>query len=306
MRRPAALGAARAAALGAALAAAWAGATEPGAAATPGAPRLRAAASAPPSTSPSGAASVALLPRWPWQRPPPGEPRRSAYQDMGAAVRAMQDDEAQNPGFLWREAGAEAWQAPAGPAGRRCADCHGADALTAMRGVATRYPAYDARLGRPLTLGQRIRQCRVERQGAADLATESEALLGLETLVASASRGLPIAPDADPRLAPWLARGEARWRQRLGQLDLSCAQCHDERAGARLAGTPIPQAHPTGYPQYRLEWQALGSLQRRLRNCLTGVRAEPFPDGDPAWTELGLYLMRRAAGLPLETPAVRP
>jgi hypothetical protein len=39
----------------------------------------------------------------------------------------------------------------------------------------------------------------------------------------------------------------------------------------------IPQAHPTGYPIYRLEWQGLGSLQRRLRGCMSGVRAEPYP-----------------------------
>ena len=64
-----------------------------------------------------------------------------------------------------------------------------------------------------------------------------------------------------------------------GQLDLACAQCHDDNAGKRLGGSIIPQAHPTGYPIYRLEWQALGSLQRRLRGCLTGIRAEPFPYG---------------------------
>ena len=40
-------------------------------------------------------------------------------------------------------------------------------------------------------------------------------------------------------------------------------------------------AHPTGYPLYRLEWQDVGSLQRRLRNCMSGMRAEPFAFGSP-------------------------
>ena len=56
------------------------------------------------------------------------------------------------------------------------------------------------------------------------------------------------------------------------------------RAGVmfrRLGGSPITQGHPTGYPIYRLEWQSLGSLQRRLRNCLAGVRAEAPPYGAP-------------------------
>jgi sulfur-oxidizing protein SoxA len=73
-----------------------------------------------------------------------------------------------------------------------------------------------------------------------------------------------------------------------------------------LAGSTIPQGHPTGYPLYRLEWQGMGSLQRRLRNCMTGVRAEPFAPGADEFTALELYLMQRAAGMPLETPAVRP
>jgi hypothetical protein len=38
----------------------------------------------------------------------------------------------------------------------------------------------------------------------------------------------------------------------------------------------LPEGHPNGYPIYRLEWQSVGSLQRRLRNCLFGLRAELY------------------------------
>ncbi|WP_460427902.1 FAD-dependent oxidoreductase [Azotobacter armeniacus] len=76
-----------------------------------------------------------------------------------------------------------------------------------------------------------------------------------------------------------------------GQLDLSCAACHDDNWGKRLGGSLIPQAHPTAYPLYRLEWQSLGSLQRRMRNCMIGVRAEPFDFGAPELVDLELYLM---------------
>jgi hypothetical protein len=117
--------------------------------------------------------------------------------------------------------------------------------------------------------------------------------------------GLPIAAD-DERLAPSRERGRALWRLRQGQLNLSCAQCHDDHWGRRLGGAPIPQGHPTGYPLYRLEWQSLGSLGRRLRNCLTGARAEPFPAGSPELVDLEVYLAWRARGLAIETPAVRP
>jgi len=92
----------------------------------------------------------------------------------------------------------------------------------------------------------------------------------------------------------------------LHPVQKSCGRCHDDNWGKRLAGALIPQGHPTGYPVYRLEWQSLGSLQRRLRNCMIGVRAKPFEYGALEAVALELYLMARAHGMPIETPAVRP
>ena len=74
----------------------------------------------------------------------------------------------------------------------------------------------------------------------------------------------------------------------------------------RLAGSPVTQGQPTGYPLYRLEWQTLGSLERRLRSCMTGVRAQAYDYGAPELVALELYLMSRARGVRMETPAVRP
>lgn len=224
---------------------------------------------------------------------------------MGASTQAMQRDDAQNPAMLWVQEGAAAWTRPTGRSDQSCADCHG-DAPTRMRGVAARYPAFDAALGRPLTLGQRINQCRQQRQQAPALAAEGQELLGLESFVALQSRGMPVTATPDPRLRPFAEQGAALFGQRMGQLNLSCAQCHADRAGQRLGGSVIPQGHANGYPIYRLEWQAMGSLQRRIRNCMTGVRAEPYAYGAPEMVALEVYLAQRARGMPLESPAVRP
>jgi sulfur-oxidizing protein SoxA len=231
--------------------------------------------------------------------------RRSGFDDMSPATQAIQRDDTQNPAMLFVADGGAAWQRPAGAASKACADCHG-DARSALRGVAARYPAWDAPLDRPVTLADRINLCRSRHQQAEPWRAESDTLVAMTAFVAMQSRGLPIAPPEDPRLAPFRASGEQRYRERIGQLNLACAQCHDEQASRRLGGTVIPQAHPTGYPIYRLEWQALGSLQRRLRNCYSGVRAEVPPFGAPALVELELFLMHRAAGMAMETPGVRP
>jgi len=224
---------------------------------------------------------------------------------MSSSTQEMQRDDSQNPAMLWVQEGQALWNRNAGRSERSCASCHG-DATSSMRGVAARYPALDENTRRPLNLGQRINQCRQQRQQAEPFAAESEQLLSLESYVALQSRGMPIAPPQDAALRPHVEQGRRHWLQRIGQLNLSCAQCHDDNWGKRLGSSPIPQAHPGGYPIYRLEWQAMGSLQRRLRNCMNGVRAQPYAFGAQEMVELELYLAERARGMPLEAPGVRP
>jgi sulfur-oxidizing protein SoxA len=235
---------------------------------------------------------------------PPGE-RRSGFSFMAPDTKAMQDDDTANPGMLWVLDGETLWNKRQGAADKSCADCH-EDAHESMRGVAARYPAFDKELRRPVDLEQRINLERVRRQQAEPLAFESRELLALTAFVAEQSRGIAISAGSDPKLAPFIAKGRELFMQRQGQLNLACTSCHDDNWDKRLAGSAITQAHPTGYPLYRLEWQSLGSLQRRLRGCIFGVRAQPYEFGAPELVELELYLMTRAKGMPIETPAVRP
>jgi sulfur-oxidizing protein SoxA len=236
---------------------------------------------------------------------PAADGRRSGFEFMGASTQAMQRDDSLNPGMLWVLEGEQLWNRPLGAEGRSCASCHG-DARVSMRAVAARYPAFDPALQRPVDLRQRIGACRQRQHTGLSPPGEEQAQLSLEAYVGLQSRGLPLAPPPDARLQPHRERGKALFEQRIGQLDLACADCHDKQAGRRLGGSPIPQGHANGYPIYRLEWQGLGSLQRRLRACMSGVRAEPAAWGSAELVELELYLAWRARGLPVETPAVRP
>jgi L-cysteine S-thiosulfotransferase len=230
--------------------------------------------------------------------------RRSTYDQMSAETKAMQDEDTVNPATLWVLDGEALWRAKAGAATRACAECHG-EAPQSMKGVAARYPAYDDKHKAPVDLEGRINICRTEHQQAPALAFEGKDLLALTAYIARQSRGLPI-ESTDERLAPFIAAGHVIFSRRQGQLNLACAQCHDDNWGQKLAGIVIPQGHPTGYPLYRLEWQTLGSLQRRLRNCLIGMRAEPYAYGAPEYVALETFLMWRARGMMMESPAVRP
>lgn len=239
--------------------------------------------------------------------------RRSGFLFMSPATQALQQDESQNPVMLWVNDGRRRWseapsvQTASGAQGtaKSCTSCHG-EMATAMRGVAARYPAWDEQLGAPVNLQRRINLCRERYQSQPPLAAEDDTLLGLEAAIAMQSRGHTLSRPDDPRLVPALERGAALFSQRLGQLALSCAQCHDQHAGGRLGGSPIPEGHPTAYPIYRLQWQAAGSLARRLRGCLTGVRAEAFAAMSPEMIEIELFLLARAAAMVHEGPGVRP
>ena len=235
---------------------------------------------------------------------PQGE-RRSGYSFMTPDTQAIQNDDTSNPGMLWVLDGETLWKSKTGAAGKACADCHN-DARAGMKGVAARYPAFDKTLGRPVNLEQRINMCRATHQQAAPLRYESRDLLALTAFVAQQSRGMAIEIGTDPQLEPFVTRGRELFMQRQGQLNLGCTNCHDDNWDKRLAGSAITQGHPTGYPLYRLEWQSLGSLQRRLRACITGIRAQTYDYGAPELVELELYLMSRARDMPIETPAVRP
>ena len=231
--------------------------------------------------------------------------RQSGTAFIGESTRAMQRDDTQNPAMLWVAGGAALWNTKAGKRDMSCAGCHG-DAAASMRGVAARFPAFDKASGKVVNLGQRIEMCRVGKQQAAPLAPESEALLSLEAHVALQSRGMPVAPPRDAGTLAAAEKGRQLYGQRIGQLNMSCAQCHDANWGGKLSGATIPQAHAAAYPIYRLEWQAMGSLQRRLRNCMTGVRAAAPPFGAQELVELEAYLAARDRDMPLETPGVRP
>lgn len=233
------------------------------------------------------------------------EPLPSGASFLSGNLKAQQGDEDANPGMLWVSEGAELWKRRDGAAGKSCASCHD-DAGKSMKGVAARHPAVESESGELLNLEARINRCRTANQKARAWDYESDELLAMTAFVARQSLGMPMNVSVDGPAAPHYEKGRAFFHRRQGQLNLSCAQCHDDNAGRTLRGDTISYGLSNGYPAYRLEWQSLGSLHRRLRSCSFGVRAIRFDYGSPEYLDLELYLAKRAEGVEMETPAIRP
>jgi len=126
---------------------------------------------------------------------------RSGYDDASPETRAMQDDDAANPAFLWVRQGEAEWAG--------CAACH-ADPGS-MRGVAARYPLYDPKLNRIVTLEQRINLCRTLHMNASPLVWDDDRLIALSALIGLQSRGLPVAVAPHE---PFVSQGAALFRRR--------------------------------------------------------------------------------------------
>lgn len=228
---------------------------------------------------------------------------KSGYVYATPPTRAMEDDDFQNPGSLWVDKGKTLWSAVDGSAGKSCQSCHNA-AATSMRGVGATYPKYDAKLARVIDLEQRIGLER-QRMGAVPWEWESDQLLAMTTYVKAQSHGMPVNVSIDGPAHATYEEGKTFYQARRGQLDMSCQQCHVQDNNRLLRTEVLSQGQTNGFPTYRLSWQALGSVQRRFRECNEQIRAEPLAYGSPQYVALELYLAGVGKGLPIETPSVR-
>ena len=232
------------------------------------------------------------------------EDRRSGYTYMTNETRAMQDDDFANPAMLWVERGETLWSEVDGSAGKSCESCHSA-AAESMKMVGATYPVYAPETGKLINLEQRINQCRTERMGADEWKWESDQLLSMTTYVRHQARGQAVMPVVDGPAAPFFEKGKAFYQERRGQLDMACQNCHESYPGGQLRANILSEGQSNGFPTYRLKWQKVGSLHRRLRGCNSMVRAKPYDYGTDEYVNVELYMAWRGRGLPIETPAVR-
>ena len=226
---------------------------------------------------------------------------KSGYDFLTPQTRALQDDPFENPAMLWVDRGGRLFSSTEN--GSSCANCHSGE-NNSFALAATRYPKIKS-TGEVINLEGRINLCRVEQQNLSPLPYESDALLALTSYVAHQAKGQPRRLKMTEELQTAAARGEDYFFMRRGQMNLSCAQCHNDNWGKKLRGDTISQGQPTGFPTYRFEWDSIGSLHRRLSDCDKGVRAEPYELGSDEYLDLEVYLAVRAGELPIEAPAIR-
>ena len=229
----------------------------------------------------------------------------SGYEFRNAETQALQDDDFENPAFLWVDQGEELWSTADGTAGKACADCHN-DASDSMKTVGARYPVWDAKASKPINVELRINQCRTERMGADAWKYESSQMVGMTAYVKLQSRGEPVNVDfSEGDMEAWKEKGKEIYYTPYGQLDMACSNCHEDHYGEYVRSDFLSQGQTNGFPTYRLKWQGMGTLHRRFSGCMKNIRAEPYKRGSDEFLALEVYLAYRGVGLPVESPSLR-
>ncbi|MDW4498750.1 sulfur oxidation c-type cytochrome SoxA [Sulfitobacter sp. D35] len=218
-------------------------------------------------------------------------------------TREMERDDFDNPGMIFVEQARDVWNAADGSEGKSCADCH--NDPESMADVRPVYPKWNEAAGEVRTLEMQINDCRETRMGAEPWKYTGGDMVNMTALLSSVARGKPVNVAIDgPAQSTW-EQGKEIYYTRYGQLELACANCHEDNYGNMIRADHLSQGQINGFPVYRLKNTKLNSAHARFKGCIRDTRAETFSPGSPEFVALELYVASRGNGLGIEGPAVR-
>lgn len=228
---------------------------------------------------------------------------RSGWTFRSPETQALQMDDFENPGMIFVDDAIDAFNTVEGSEGNSCASCH--DNPESLAGARAVYPKWNEEAGEIRTMAMQINGCRTEQMGAEPWKYDGGDMLNMEALVASVSRGLPMSVAIDGPVEAAYELGKELYYTRTGQLDLSCASCHEDNYDNYIRADHLSQGHINGFPTYRLKNAKLNGVHSRFKGCVRDTRAETYAVGSPEFVALELYLASRGNGLSVEGPSVR-
>ncbi len=218
-------------------------------------------------------------------------------------TQALQVDDFDNPAMIFVDQAIDLFEAVDGAAGESCASCH--DGVESFEGLHASMPKVDAESGKLVVMEDLINKCRTDRMEADAWKWSGGDMQGMVALIGLQSRGMPMNVAIDGDAAPYWEQGKDMYYTRYGQLELSCANCHEDNWGNMIRADHLSQGMINGFPTYRLKQAKLISRHNRFRGCIRDTRAETFAEGSDEFRALELYVASRGNGLSVETPAVR-
>jgi sulfur-oxidizing protein SoxA len=218
-------------------------------------------------------------------------------------TQALQMDDFDNPSFIFIEQGEELFAKVDGSEGKACASCH--EDVASFKGLRTALPRHNASSGKLDTMETLVNNCRTERMGAEPWKWSKGKMTAMTSLISLQSRGMPMNVKVDGNVAGAYKMGEELYYTRVGQLEMSCANCHEDNYGNMIRADHLSQGQINGFPTYRLKNAKMNSIHGRFKGCMKNIRATPYKEGSEEFRALELYVASRGNGLSVESPSVR-
>ncbi|NOR61153.1 MAG: sulfur oxidation c-type cytochrome SoxA [Rhodobacteraceae bacterium] len=228
----------------------------------------------------------------------------SGWSFRTVETRALQMDDFDNPGMIFVDQAIDDWSTVDGTEGKSCSSCH-TDGPEEFAGLRAELPRWDEAQGKMMNMEDYINLSRVEHMGAEPWKWAKPRMDAMVALISLQSRGMTINVAIDGPVADAWEQGREIYYTRVGQLDMSCANCHEDNYGNMIRADHLSQGQINGFPTYRLKNAKLNSTHARFSGCMKNIRAEPFAVGSEEFRALELYVASRGNGLSAEGPSVR-
>jgi sulfur-oxidizing protein SoxA len=198
----------------------------------------------------------------------------------------------------------------AGRNGHSCASCHSAQAKEPvdLGGAASRYPRFDKKFGHVVGLEEQVNDCRERHMASEALPLGSRPMNLLAGYVKYIGRGKAIQIDTGTAGTEAFDRGRASFQRKAGQLNFSCADCHDVSSGKWARGQRLQKLDQTAgeWPKHYIALHDLGliNLRQRILHCQIVNRTYPLPLHSQEYVDLEYYLTRLANGSSMLAPTM--
>ena len=203
-----------------------------------------------------------------------------------------------------------------GKNGKSCASCHTSGKTSGkaqdLKGVGASYPKYDKELKKVVLIETRNNYCRENFMDSHSYKLGSRNSNTLTSYIKYLARNKAISIATDSKTQKALQQGKQSFYKKTGQLNFSCADCHDNAAGKWLRGQSLSSIKLGGehsytaatWPKHFIALHDLGliSLQQRIRHCQIVTLTYPLKPGSSEYVNLELFITSLATGKPMLTP----
>jgi len=216
-------------------------------------------------------------------------------------TQSLQLDDFDNPAFVFVDQALDLWDEVDGSENKACSSCH--EDVAEFNDLKTTLPRVED--GELVTMTNLVNECRTDRMGADAWKYSGSQMSAMTALIAHQSRGKPMNVPIEGDAEPFWERGKEIYYTRVGQLQMSCSNCHEDNYGNMIRADHLSQGQTNGFPLYRLKNAKINTTHGRFKGCMSNIRATPFKEGSPEFKALELYVASRGNGLSVESPAVR-